>query len=780
MTGIWLRWVLGQWRQNRALMLWLILGLMNAAALLSAVEVLNRAARTSFAGAEQDQQDPRPWRVQSTLSGHQIPQSLWLSMRRAGIDVEPVLEGRVMLGDGQWVRVRSAGLTLLAEEGAWVTLVDRELAQRRGWQSGEVLPLPESQALPPLRLVEDLGPWLVMDMAPLSDALGSADNLTYLSLPALGMERAAWVRAALPSHLTLVPSQDPEQGSLLAALNLNLTALSALAFLVALLLAFHAFERLLHKRRRAHQTLHQLGVTRNRYQGVLLCEWSVLALLCGFAGSALGVVLAARLAPDLGETLVSLYGVRQGLVVRWHWSQGLEAALLLWLSMLAMGAFLLRLPGRGRGGAWGVLLLVLVGWLWWQASSAWQALAVCALTVLALMWLAPVLTRGLQRAAGALISRLSLDPALAWAATDQEAQRRHLSLAATAITLALAMAVATRVLVGSFEQALVDHLDQRLFADYYLAGSEPELKRWRAAFAELPPEVYVETMSRRKGQLDETPVTLVVHEVTPEPWVFLHLKSKAPEWWAGMGEGGCIVNEPLALKKGLRLGQSLTINSGQGQLSCQVQAIQYDYGNPAGQLVLQRPVLERQLGHLPLEGLALTTPENPPWVRTFLADLGVPDGAIRPQGDLRRLALTLFARTFVITDALASLTLLVAFVSWLASVASAARLWRHDHGVLLALGATPRQLLMARLWQMATLLLAILLVGILGGQVLGYQLLTLVNPLSFGWTMAVAPLSGQWWPYLLVVLLVGMALALVPALVELRKQPAGLLAQEAV
>ncbi|MBY6185539.1 FtsX-like permease family protein [Marinobacter hydrocarbonoclasticus] len=780
MTALWLRWIFGEWRRHRGLMLWLLLGLINAAALLSAIEILNRAARTSFSEASEQTAQPRPWRIQSSISGQRVPVELWLSIRRLGIDAEPMLEGRALLEGGDWLRLHNPGLAPLSDNGEWVFLVDDGIAERRGWESGQVLQLANGKALPPLRRVKEIGPFQLLDLAPLSDLLESHDALTYLTLPALTDPQKRTVEAMLPPHLSLTTRTDPAQKTLLEALNLNLTALSVLAFLVALLLAFHAFERLLQKRARAHKVIHQLGVTRNGYLAVLITEWTLMALVCGAIGSLLGLELAQLLAPGLGDTLVNLYGLRQGLKIEWSPMQALEAAFWLWGSMLVMGGWMIWRP-RGR------LLWLLfpacvlaTGALWLQASEGWQALVVCALTVLCLLLIAPGFMAMVQRLLGRLSVRLwpGQSALLEWAISDQDAQRQQLSLAAMAITLALAMAVSTRVMVGSFELALVDHLNQRLFADHYIGGSEVHLRRWQEAFKAMPPEVYVETIGSRKGQLDGDPVRVVVHEAKTTPWPFVHLKAKADNWWQQMGQGGCIANEPLALKHDLNLGQILEVNSGQAMWRCPLVAIQYDYGNPAGQIIAQRPIVESALGTVPLEGLALTTPDNPDWVRDQLTALGIPDGAIRPQGDLRKLALALFSRTFVITDALASLTLLVAFVSWLASVASASRLWRHDHGVLLALGTTPGQLMAARLWQLFALLMAILLIGMLGGQLLGYQLLGLVNPLSFGWTMAINPLSGAWWPYLAGALGGGMLLALWPAARELKTPAAGMIATE--
>ncbi len=780
MVGLWCRWLLGEWRQHRALMLWLVLGLVNAGALLSAIEVLNRAARSSFAQASEQSEDARPWRIQSPISGHNVPRALWLSLRRDGIDAEPMLEGRVTLADGEWLRLRNGGNALIARHGEWTLLVDQALAEKHGWQEGQQLQLANGDRLPPLMRVKDLGPFLLLDLAPLASALGSGDRLSYLTLPALPLQERDRLMAKLPPDLTLVTAGQPGQEGLLAALNLNLSALSVLAFSVALLLAFHAFERLLLKRRRAHKVMHQLGITRRNYLGVILLEWSLLATLCGAIGSVVGVALARTLAPGLGETLVNLYGMKEGLRIYWSPWQALEISLLLWCAMVVMGAWTLWRP-QGRWAAWLAPLCALItALLWQQAREAWQALLVCALTVVCILLLAPLLMRWVQKTLGHLTLRLLPGEAatLLWAQSDQHQQRRHLSLAAMAITLALAMAVATRVMVGSFEVALVDHLNQRLFADFYLGAPSQTLQAWQTKLKALPDSVYVETIGTRSGTVNGEPVRVVVHEATDRPWPFTHFKVAVDDWWAAMGEGGCIANEPFALKTGLALGQTLTVDSGQRRLSCQLVAVQYDYGNPGAQLVLQRDEAESRLGPVPLDGLAVTTTGSVEALREALSDLGIPDGAIRPQGALRQLALTLFSRTFAITDALASLTLLVGFVSWLASIASASRLWRHDHGVLLAMGVTPRQLLGARLWQVSALLLAILLIGTVGGQILGYQLLSLVNPLSFGWTMAVSPLSGQWWLYLLVALVGGLGLAIWPTARELKTPPAAMMAEE--
>ncbi|GAA5190411.1 ABC transporter permease [Ferrimonas gelatinilytica] len=772
-------------RRHRWLHLWLALGLVLAAALLSGVESLNAAARQSFSQAEKGLDSPFPWRVHSLLSGERIHRDLYLQTVRAGITARPILDTRLGLSDGRWVRLRAEPLPpgpYLGNRG-WQTVVDDQLAARAGWREGDVLSTADGQRLPPLALRSDVGPWLLMDIGPAALLADTGPWFSYLALPELTPSQQQWLENQLHDDQVLrsvARSGDPH---LLEAFNLNLTALSVLSFLVGLLLAFHALERLVQHRQFSVRILHQLGFTRRQWALALALELILWTAVAGTLGSQIGIALARYLAPGVSDTLVSLYQMERSLQLNWGWGDAVFCFVVLLLAMGIMLLWLLyreRLLARWHRGAVAFAALLVLS-LQFTADNQGEALTLLGVTVLLTLLLLPLV---LELGSAALARAAPwLQAPLAWGLWDLSASSRRLVVPIAAITLALASAIATRVLVGSFEFALGGFLDTRLHADIYYYSDDATLRQQRPRLEALPAIAEVQTRSQRQGQLEGESVLLKGYGATDKPWPFMAFKSASANWWAELGMEGCLVNEPLAMRKDLRLGQQLTLDSGALPFVCRVAGVFYDYGNPSSELVVWHRRLEAAFGQAPSDGLSLKLAQGVQLDETLEQlqnELDIPAASLIAQRTLRQQANGLFRKTFAITDALAWLTLVVALISWFASLAAQQQGWQHQQAVVSTLGMTRGQIASARLLQLGCQTLLVALVAVASGLVLGWQLVSKVNPLAFGWSMPVQFGSGDWLSGLLMACGVLVLVAVGPIWWQSRSALVGQLSREEV
>jgi putative ABC transport system permease protein len=153
-----------------------------------------------------------------------------------------------------------------------------------------------------------------------------------------------------------------------------------------------------------------------------------------------------------------------------------------------------------------------------------------------------------------------------------------------------------------------------------------------------------------------------------------------------------------------------------------------------------------------------------------LENLGVPAERIRSQSEIKRVASTVFERTFLITAALNSLTLIIAGVSMLCALLALQMERSGFIGNLLSMGLHRSELITGML---ATLLFKFTVTFIMAiplGYILAWVLIEKINILSFGWTM---PLLWQAQSIIITGLLAGFILILsaIPVLWLTRRKP---------
>ncbi|MFD2436006.1 FtsX-like permease family protein [Modicisalibacter luteus] len=489
------------YRRHPGQLAMLLLGLWVASALWSGVQAINASARDSYARAE----TLFSASLDSVTRRDNQPLSLvtYLSLRRAGEPVSPLVEGDLTLSDGTSLRVIGIDpLTLPGESG--LARQQSDAASLRDW----ILPphrariAPENadaaradSRLPPLEADPSLPPGtLVTD-------IGVAQRL-------LGVETLSRLVVAPEQSLALPPTLVRQSAAALASpgqltdsFHLNLTAMGLLALIVGLFIVHAALGLALEQRLGMLRTLRALGVPGHTLIIAMALELLLIGLLGAVLGIVSGVVLARLLLPDVAASLDALYDtdVASHLSLPWYyWLGGLAVTLgglfsagfgMLWraarLDILALGkaqAWRARLHRQLRlqAGA-GTVLLGVALWLGWrldhQPNPQELALGfamVAALLLGASLWLPPLLAGSL----GLLSRRLRSHPRLQWALADLQLQLPRLQLPMMALLLALSANLGVGSMVGGFRLTFLDWLDQRLLADMYVRPRKPSTPMW--------------------------------------------------------------------------------------------------------------------------------------------------------------------------------------------------------------------------------------------------------------------------------------------------------------
>lgn len=621
---------------------------------------------------------------------------------------------------------------------------------------------------------------LLMDLPALQQASGEVRRISRIEIrfPGEGSSRTEVTRglaAFSQSRGLILETPEDRKASVTrmsAAFRLNLTILSGLALLVGIYLIFQALEAAVTKRRGEIAILRSLGVTPGQIRRTWLTEAAVLGLAGGILGILLGRLLAEGLVGGIAATVNTLYyetttsavtlhpgevafslvfGLVASLVAGWipareaamtppsqAMRQGAQGGGLVWLRRWPLGVVLLgsamivaRLPALTFSGGTN---FPLGGYL------------AALLAVLGGSILLGVLFRPLAR----LIGWGRGDAMRRYAASRLEAVGGRHRLTAAGLSVAIGMSAAMAILVASFEKTLTSWIEQLLKADLYVAapgaasvanGNTISEVDWRALL-ELPGIDGADTLQRQSVTYEGRDLLIGGTTYHDDPARHLQLLwINAPETSdpSSLEDGGAWVSEPFARRFRKAIGDGVTLQTPAGNREVKIEGIYADYGNEAGTVLVAQRFTEEWFGDRSVSNLAIyTSPSFEPETVLEQVRERFPALVARTNQRLREESIRIFHQTFAVTYALEAIAVIIAVAGLGLALAGLLLERRNELSTLRAIGATRRDIARAAMWEG----LGIALAGLVGGLVvsffLGWILIGVINPQSFGWTLRYA------------------------------------------
>jgi putative ABC transport system permease protein len=812
-----LRALLSHWRQHPVQFFSVLTGLWLATGLLTGVEALNSQARESYARASQ-LIGGEPQASLTAPNGATFPQELFVSLRRAGWPVSPVLQARVTLKGHEEQRLQLMGIEPVSLPGGSAvagqaldiaqmvaffstpgsTWIAPQTLQALGYHEGE-RPLTENgQALPPLHSQIDMAPGLLLvDIGFAQQLLGLPQQLSRLLLPKDFAASKPQLPAELNGQLVLKSSgEENNLARLTESFHLNLDALGFLSFIVGLFIVHAAIGLALEQRRGLLRTLRACGVSARMLIISLSVELGGLALLGGVFGVVSGYFLASLLLPDVAASLRGLYGAevagQLSLSPLW-WLSGVGLSL---LGALLAGANSLlraaRLP----------LLALANAQAWHQAHARWLRRQAWVASLMGLVALGAVVFGDSLTSGFVLMGTLLLGAALAlpvllnallnsllgrsrsvlgqWFLADCRQQLPALSLALMALLLALAANIGAGSMTSGFRQTFSNWLEQRLTAELYLNPENPAQARSLQSWLPQQPSVQAVLPAWQVSvQLQGWPADLfgVINHITyRQHWPLLEAVAGDP-WDQLASDDTLMLSEQLARRLKVHLGDRLTIPTPQGQWSPRIVAIYADYGNPKGHLIVNAQHLLRYWPQLAPSrfNLRIAPEAVPPLVHALQANFALEDSRIVDQTQLKGWSTQVFERTFAATAALNSLTLGVAGVALFISLLTQSQSRLGQLAPLWALGVTRRQLMLLNLGQTWLLAVLTLILALPLGLLLAWCLDAVINVQAFGWRLPLQVFPVQLVQLMALALLATLLASAWPLIKLYRSRPADLL-----
>lgn len=759
----------------------ILIGIVLAVTLFVAVQAINLNAKRSYAESTEQLSAQAQNLIIPPAGQNYLPESLYFTLRQNGLSAAlPVIEGRVRDEQGRrWSVQGSELIAAISSRSRYSANGKSSENQQNVSLFDSALPLPELLAGKPIVMMSQsqhqnlgevetltlddiptqvvvlpddwqLGSRMLMDIGFAQQLLNKQGQLSYIAVFQSGNKdtQAKWQKLIGDQGQWISNNQSTDLGSLTDSFHLNLTAMSLLAFLVGLFIAYNGVKYSLLKRNRLLVQIQQAGVAPSIVFSALLVELTILVTIGASLGFVLGMQLSHWLHPTVALTLEQLYGATL-LPGTWQWQWWAQALLLtLAATLLACWQHFkqrVRQPLSSHGGFYqapetsnenqlfvigaALTALALAG-LWLSEhhrfTMAWLGVLVVSIPLYLPKTLSVLANWCEKRTSSGLMQYLF---------AELRELISPLSLAMMALLLAVTANMGMNTLVGSFESTLKQWLEQRLHADIYVSPAQGEIAGVERALGQFD---NVETVYKQyyvDDNLQGLPILLGTKDKgsLEQTMVF---KSHLENFWQRFYQGELVaISEPTAVKLGLSLGSELTLDAVPNK-NLLVGAVFHDYGSPNGEVLLA-PKLWQESGFTDLPtSLGIKASGDPQIVYDQLREqLNLHPSQLYDQAQIKSIALDIFSQTFAITRALNGVTLMVAVIGLFSACFMLLDARKAAIARLYALGVSRRKLMTMVVGQIVALVSFTLVIALPLGAMVGYVLTDIVTLRAFGWSL---------------------------------------------
>ena len=828
-------------RRHRMLALFNVLSIALGIAVYLAIRIANESATKAFAAGV----DLVAGKSHLEIRGD-VDERLWPEIARVpGVSaVTGLTEAIAVLPDWPGEYLRLTGIEAISgaafrtfelragagrfDVGKWMSTpggvaITREFAARRGLREGSELRAEVDGRTVTLKVLAliDAGDvpiadsrFAAMDIGwaqELLDRPGRVNSLqVLLADPLHPAAVTAQIAALAPGLQVGPPRQRSEQvGKMIAAFQLNLTALSMVSLLVGVFLIHNTMRTSVARRRVQIGILRAIGLPAWRVRCIFLGEALLYALPGVLLGTVGGVLLAQKLSGAVQQTVTSLYALvnvdrlwldwRQfsvaaiygvGAALFGAWGPAAEASRVVPVDALRRGVEKKRDSERARGWwIWGLAacgVAALCSWRALTAGPAWVAFGAAFFVLLAGSLFAPLALSGaaeisrvwvkLSASAGGVKS--SGEAAMILAARRLTRGLRRNAITVAALAAAVAMYVALVVMTHSFRHSLDAWIGRGIVADLFITpaandslGMTSFLPQSAVDWLRARPEIAAADTYREMnvpmlapGDGGSAPL-VVLDGAWRDNLTFIEGDGAAAMARVFSGEA-VVITEPFARKHRIHLGGRVRLATPRGQLDAEIAGVYADYSRDQGAVVMGTALFRRHWDDARVNSVAVylrpgTNAEAfSDAFRSAFAERGT--FAVNTTRTLRARILRVFDQTFAVTHVLRTVAVLVAIAGVFLTMTTMVTERRRELALLRALGATPRWVRGLVLAEAGLLGVLAALLGVEAGVPLAMVLTWVVNPAFFGWTIHLdmpwaalawtpvwilaAALIAAWWP----------------------------------
>ena len=527
----------------------------------------------------------------------------------------------------------------------------------------------------------------------------------------------------------------------------NISALSALAMVVAWFLIYQVAVSWLRRLQHVFRRLDVLGCTPHELLAYFVGLLLLVASLAALVGCGVGVWMAQMLLQGVTDSAepVSID------MDRWVVLKAFGSALLVSL-VGGSWAYRAAMPAGTGNRLWqgGLLLLlggIVIAGLGLPDSALLGAFgAIAALSVMLVVtmpWVIGWLRSFSHAAQGSLLVRMSLREVV-W-------YPRDLSIAISGLSLAVASAIGIGLMIASFRADFEVMLEQRLSYDYQVEGPASALQ----SLLEHPA-----ALSRRQGYWERT----IRFQGVLAEWTVAALDDIEAQRYGhanALAAHEILISEQMARQFDLQTGDDVLLEDAQYIVA----GVFKNFGDMTPRLISNVPLM--------LENFELTEVRLIAADETLVTSLREAFAQLRfsVQADIKRTALATFDRTFVITSVLIAIAIIVAGLGVYIAVTVLRLNQRVSERLLEGLGIRRSETWGIDLARGLGMGLLACCAAVPLGVAIGWILCAEVNPRAFGWSI-----SFQLVPQAVLTPLVwGMLAAMLAGLVRVGLQESGVM-----
>lgn len=561
------------------------------------------------------------------------------------------------------------------------------------------------------------------------------------------------LNAALPSHLKLVSlNEGLQQGELTNSFHMNLLAMALLMFVVCLFIVINAVNLLITARMPWFKVCRQLGFSRRVIFISQIIEIVLITFVAACAGIYLSIHLSNIVAPTIQATLEGLYGVEVGF--------GNTSLLSLFLQVFGISVcgsiaatfapFSLSNQALHSTNSYGNLAANQAKWqrnFWWlcivfsllafiifsAATALWLLLVATAILILSGCSL---LLANYPRVIDAVYRVIPPSFVMLRISTKQSAALSgKTKIACCAFFIAATSNIGMNLMVDSFRGATVSWLESRLATDYYL------YYEGNVDIASLGRDVNVEVFQRFENNLTYKGAALQQHSYPTtkqfkDAMVFYKIENSDAAWSAFKQTNGVFVNQQFAFEYSLDINDAISVPHPSTQLLTPyvIAGIFYDFGNPYRQILLPLSQFDSLISKSTI--YAINTDAK--GIERFKIALDIKgidyEKSLLNTEQLLAISTDTFDRTFIITDGLNIVTLLVAALSLACAIVVLMSDARPQNMLLRSFGVSAIKTQLLALFQYFLLCLIALIFATPFGILLSWVLIYEINLQAFQWT----------------------------------------------
>ena len=554
---------------------------------------------------------------------------------------------------------------------------------------------------------------------------------------------------------------------MVSAFQLNLTALSLLALVVGMFLIYNTVTFSVVQRRPTIATLRAIGTTRNEVFIMILVEATILGGLGTVSGVGLGILLGHSTVEMMARTINDVFFVTNVHTVEINWYVLVKSSLIGLLASL----FAALIPSYEAThvspasalrrshieeqtritltwvSATGILILVLGGILMipnWNLKITFSGvfmvlIGFSLLTPLTTLIIMCLVQQMLKRGFG-LVGSMAI--------RDITRSLSRTSVAITSLMVAVSVIIGVGLMTSSFRLTVEKWLEDLLQADVFI--STPRVANSITPLIDPQLINQVQKVSGIKKILTNRGVTVdaddigivqllaVSADVAGNKRKYKSALGNINETWKMIQSGGIVINEPLSVRFGIKVGDQIKLFTDKGRHPFEIVAVAYDFD--------VRPSVTMYDGTYRLfwddrniSSIALIV-DSQTQINGIISQLrhqllGKDPVIIQSNHTLRQNAMLVFDRTFTLTIALQVLSMIIAFIGILSTLMSLQLERKKEIGLLRALGVTGQQLWKLILLETGLMGASAGLIAIPVGSVLAIILIYVINLRSFGWTL---------------------------------------------